>query len=435
MSSFYITEHQIPSQHVREYAHATANNQEDVLYLSVKQYTPKNNPNPQPGDVTIVGAHANAFAKELYEPLWEDVFARAAKHAWRIRSIWIADAANQGQSSVINENNLGNEPSWHDHSRDLLHLINVKRDEMPRPIIGVGHSMGGNQLYICIFHSSIDILTINSTFLALMHPRLITSLILLDPVIQEKSAEVDPSKPNPGNIAQLSTYRRTLWPSREAASESFKKSAFYKAWDARVLRKWVQYGLRDTPTSLHPDKQPPEVTLTTTPAQEVFTYLRPNYQAYGVNGKPVNRTTHADIDVTRAHNYPFYRSEAPNVYARLPELRPSLLYVFGETSVVSDAWRDDAKLARTGTGVGGSGGVAEGRVKGVTLSGVGHLIPMEAVERTADVMAEWIGSEIVRFKEEMKMQEEWRKKSLKERQQIDETWKKMIGGAPKRAKI
>ena len=38
--------------------------------------------------------------------------------------------------------------SWFDHSRDLLHLVNVKRDEMPRPIVGIGHSMGGAHLSV-----------------------------------------------------------------------------------------------------------------------------------------------------------------------------------------------------------------------------------------------------------------------------------------------
>lgn len=36
--------------------------------------------------------------------------------------------------------------NWYDHSRDLLHMVNHFRDEMPRPIIGVGHSMGCAQL-------------------------------------------------------------------------------------------------------------------------------------------------------------------------------------------------------------------------------------------------------------------------------------------------
>ncbi len=146
MTSFRIVEHKIPGQHVREYPNATANSQEDVLYLNVKQYIPLNNQQPEDGDVTIIGTHANAFPKECYEALWDDLLQQATKHGWRIRSIWIADVAHEGQSGLINEQSLGNDPSWHDQARDLLHLINVKREEMSRPIVGIGHSMGAAQL-------------------------------------------------------------------------------------------------------------------------------------------------------------------------------------------------------------------------------------------------------------------------------------------------
>jgi hypothetical protein len=146
MSGFKVVEHKIPAQHIREYSHATASSQEDQLFLHVKQYIPHSNPHPQPGDVTIIGAHANAFPKEIYEPLWDDLLAQSSSQGWRIRGIWMADVAHQGQSSILNEQLLGNEPSWFDHVRDLLYFINQKRDEMPRPIVGIGHSMGGNQL-------------------------------------------------------------------------------------------------------------------------------------------------------------------------------------------------------------------------------------------------------------------------------------------------
>ncbi|KAK5174463.1 uncharacterized protein LTR77_001543 [Saxophila tyrrhenica] len=417
MKGFKVVEHQIPTQHIREYTQATANTQEDVLYLQAKQYIPLSNPHPQRGDVTILAAHANALAKELYEPLWEDLLAQCERYRWRIRSIWITDVAHQGQSGVLNEHLLGNEPSWHDHVRDLLFMVNLKRTEMPRPIIGIGHSMGGNQL----------------THLSLMHPRLFSSLILLDPVIQERSAEIDPSPNAPPNLAQLSTFRRDLWPSRDDAAASFARSAFYKPWDPRVLEKWTQYGLRNGPTLLQPEAKSPQVTLTSTPGQEVFTYLRPNFQGFGVNGKPVDRSTHADLDPSRPNQYPFYRNEAPQIYARLPEVRPSVLYVFGSTSGVSSEKSDQAKVDRTGTGVGGSGGVAEGRVKGVTFEGVGHLIPMEAVEKTASTVADWVGTEMVRFRDEMEVWDAWQSKSLVQKQGIDETWKKMIGGRPRRA--
>jgi hypothetical protein len=67
-SKFRVVEHLIPCQHIREYAHATANEQEDVLHLAVKQYIPLDNPDPKPGDVTIIGGHANGFVKACNVP-------------------------------------------------------------------------------------------------------------------------------------------------------------------------------------------------------------------------------------------------------------------------------------------------------------------------------------------------------------------------------
>lgn len=85
--------------------------------------------------------------KELYEPLWDEILHRSKEQNFRIRSIWIADVACQGSSGVLNERLLGNDPGWHDHARDLLHLINLKRDQMSRPIMGIGHSFGASTLY------------------------------------------------------------------------------------------------------------------------------------------------------------------------------------------------------------------------------------------------------------------------------------------------
>ncbi|KIV79381.1 hypothetical protein PV11_06944 [Exophiala sideris] len=419
MSSFTIVEHQIPCQHVREYPRALAGSQEDVLHLAVKQYIPKDNPNPQPGDVTIIGAHANAFPKELYEPLWDDIHARSMKSGFRIRSIWIADVAHQGQSSVLNEKQLGNDPGWNDHPRDLLHMINTMRDQMPRPLIGIGHSMGGNHL-------------VN---LAYIHPRLLTTLVLIDPVIQIYSSVAPHAGPSP---ARLSTFRRDVWPSREEAAKSFKSSKFYQAWDPRVLDRWVKYGLRDMPTFIHPE-EPPKVTLTTPLHQEVFTFLRPNYEGYGQDGKPVNRKTHPDLNPTLPGTYPFYRSEGPQAYFRLEELRPSVLYIFGGKSDVGTPEACKAKMDHTGVGVGGSGGAPAGRVSSVLFEDIGHLIAMEAVDRTADHAAAWLGSEMkIWNQDEEEHNRVWGAKSLREKQTVDEQWKKTMGGPmrkPKKEKL
>lgn len=61
--AFIINEHSLPCQHLREYAHAISTSEAAVLRLAVKEYIPRENPNPAPGDVTIIGAHANGFTK------------------------------------------------------------------------------------------------------------------------------------------------------------------------------------------------------------------------------------------------------------------------------------------------------------------------------------------------------------------------------------
>lgn len=47
--------------------------------------------------------------QELYEALWDELYLRSKANGFRIRSIWIADAAHQNQSSVLNEEKLGND--------------------------------------------------------------------------------------------------------------------------------------------------------------------------------------------------------------------------------------------------------------------------------------------------------------------------------------
>jgi hypothetical protein len=47
--------------------------------------------------------------QELYEPLWEELYARSKDNGFKIRSIWIADNANQSASETLNEDLLGND--------------------------------------------------------------------------------------------------------------------------------------------------------------------------------------------------------------------------------------------------------------------------------------------------------------------------------------
>lgn len=107
MSHFNIREHTIRAQHTRERPAGAERDSENLLKLHVKQYIPKTNQDPTPGDVTIVGAHANGFPKECYEPFWDDLYESMRESGRSIRGIWIADIASQGQSGIMNEELLG----------------------------------------------------------------------------------------------------------------------------------------------------------------------------------------------------------------------------------------------------------------------------------------------------------------------------------------
>ncbi|KAM3512219.1 hypothetical protein MY11210_004137 [Beauveria gryllotalpidicola] len=391
-SVFDIKEHVIPGEHTREYARAKANSQEETLVLQVKQYTPKGNGAPQKGDLNIVGAHANGFPKELYEPLWEDLAKNLASKGVRIGSIWIADCAWQGQSGILNKDGLGDDPSWFDYSRDMLQMINHFR--MPRPLLGIAHSFGACAL----------------ANLALFHPRLFGSLVLIDPVIntQHPDAVADYMQP-----PSMSAKRRDVWPSRAAAAAAFQKSPFYQSWDPRVFDRWIAHGL----TQCAPDN--PQVTLATSKHQEVFTFARPSYHALTRDGKSIaDMDLVPDMDLTHGVLTPIYRPEPGLVFDRLPHLRPHVLWVFGGASYMSLEAMRDAKLKVTGTGIGGSGGVAAGRVTHVIGEGWGHLIPLEAPAFVAEAAAETAAETVKRWQVDELAYDAWTRKPLAEKSQI-----------------
>lgn len=298
-------------------------------------------------------------------------------------------------------------------------MINRFRSEMPMPFVGVGHSMGGCQL----------------ANLALIHPRLFSALVLLDPVIQENPTSGDGFElvVQTGYLpARMSTYRRDMWPSRAEAKAAFLKTAFYRAWDPRVFEAWLQHGLRDTPTALYPNEKG-KVTLTTTTHNEVTSFLRPV-----INPEETSYDIPADYR-ERHERAPFYRPEIPGVFYRLPFLRPSTMYVFGGTSSMSTPELQDKKLLNTGTGLGGSGGVKAGRAAKVSLDGIGHLVAMEAPKLCADAAAPWIGSALKIYEEEMAFYRKWTQRSELEKSTVPADWKKKIGPPlgkpPAKAKI
>ena len=429
-SVFTVREHVLSTQYITEYPGAALNNQEEDLKLHVKQYIPTGCEGKVPGAVTIIGTHGNGFLKELYEPFWEELYMVLKKQGQEIQSIWIADFANQGASGILNEHDLGNDPSWNDHARDLLHMVNHFRKEMPRPLVGVGHSMGANNL-------------VN---LSIMHPRLLSALVFIDPTVgkswAKRSTSSQQAQANPNFAARSSTFRRDKWPSRAEAAAAFRQSKFYQSWDPRVFDRWVQYGIRELPTAIYPtitnaeasSERGKPVTLSTTKHQEVFTFWRPNYNSpISPSGEiTVNRAYAPDLDPEAETVYPFYRPEASAAFERLPHLRPPTFCIFGENSPICPPKNRKAIMERTGTGIGGSGGVPEGKVKGYILPKGGHLMPMERVSELAEAAGGWLVEELERWKKgEEEWAKQWAAKSREEKTMVTEEWRFHIGGNPR----
>lgn len=266
-----------------------------------------------------------------------------------------------------------------------------------------------------------------------MHPRLLSSVILIDPPIMPAFST---GGFGPHLLAQMSAFRHDRWRSRAEAAASFKKSKFYQSWDERVFDRWIEYGLRDLPTALYPDYQHPQdpkdkpVTLTTTKHQEVFSFVRPhpNFEGQSPGGNStVNRQTHPDLQ--GASPFPFYRPESEIMFHNLAHIRPAVLFMFGGKSLLSNPEARDLKMKLTGTGAGGNGGAAQGRVQQVFFEHVGHLIPLEAVDECAQSAADFLALEVQRWqKEEAEFKKAWESRGKEERTTLTKEWEMHLGG-------
>lgn len=222
--------------------------------------------------------------------------------------------------------------------------------------------------------------------MSIIHPRLLSTLILFEPIIQ--------SSVDQGIVyAFHSDQRQDLWPSRAVAEAAYRRSKLHSTWDPRVLRLWLKYGLRSTPTALYPPTPSlPDgaVTLTTSKHQESWTYIRPYFDLLPLDGVKQDRERYPDVDAKLLSTHPFYRAEPSITLSTLPFLRPNVLYIFSKASPTSTSGMQDEMMKLTGIGVGGSGGVKEAKVERLILSDLGHLLTLEAPEKCAAVAADWL---------------------------------------------
>ncbi|KAK5169117.1 uncharacterized protein LTR77_006426 [Saxophila tyrrhenica] len=384
---FQIKSHQTQASHLRSYR-KSSRNENKPFTLDVKQYIPRNNLNPGEDDVTVVAAGGIGFPKECYEPLFAEILTRCNSRNLNVRGFWIADSASMGFSTVLNSGHLGSEVSWWDHSRDLLHLINTFHAEMPRPLVGLGHSMGAAQM----------------AYLSTLHPSLFTSLVLIEPVIYPE-----------GQVETTLTQMRYMlrrpeqWPSRAAAEKAIRKSPYYGSWDPRVLDRIVRHGLRERQSPKAGDiRKGPEGTPVRTVASkelEVAHIIRLNDRGVGMQGNEAitheDRRIIPDMDPT-CPSAPLYNPFTRQMFFLLPTLRPWVLYIDGESSPRATPENIQSRLETTGTGQGGSGGLRAGTIKHHFVKGGQHTIPLDMhLGEVACAAGTFIAEEMGRYRESL----------------------------------
>jgi pimeloyl-ACP methyl ester carboxylesterase len=224
-----------------------------------------------------------------------------------------------------------------------------------------------------------------------MHPRLFHSLILIEPVI------LDSVPPGP-NAAMMSSLRRDTFPSRAATEAQMRRNAFFKPFDPRALQAYFAHSLLD--------RSDGSVVLATPKAQEAWSYVRPNFHplpADTTTAEARNKERLLDPDLvpfSENSKAVFKRPECVVVMDAMPHLRPRTFFMFGDFSYINYEEAREKLVARTGTGRGGNGGVADGGVEVKVVDDAGHLCCFEKPTVMAADMAVWLDKEMARWRRE-----------------------------------
>ncbi|KAF7354807.1 Abhydrolase domain-containing protein mpaH [Mycena sanguinolenta] len=248
------------------------------LRLSAARYwDPSSETHDDPTAPTLVFTHATGAHKEQYEPTIQDLYNyNLAGPKTKIREVWTIDAPDHGDSAVLNEEALRDggrayHPvfGWDEYARGLHAFLaglgtGVDVDFSKRRLVLIGHSSGAVVVGMCLIRQS------TASSLALTYQPELKPEFLIMIEIMGMNTEVCAKMRE--ILTKGSANRRDIWPSRAEAYRLFTARAAYREWDDRVLRIFVEKGLRPLPTLEYPDKDKEGVTLKCTRKQETATY-------------------------------------------------------------------------------------------------------------------------------------------------------------------
>ncbi|KAF2104197.1 hypothetical protein NA57DRAFT_70414 [Rhizodiscina lignyota] len=407
-----VTKHMTTASNLRGYPRgAVSDFLPRPLRLAVKQFTPLNNISPSPGDVTLIVSGGICASKESFEPFFDALLSQSEKQnqdgkqdaAFRIRNIWIADPWNVAESYRLNEDLVGDEPHWLDHTRDLYHLINTFQSQLPPPIIGVGESWGAGHMIV----------------LSTWHPRLFAGILALEPALGPghplMGADFNtrvvnwpaPPKFFPGAMVSR---RPDRWATMDDAKRHLNKTPYYAQMDPRVREKAFAAELREVS-----DESSSYVTLATPKFVEAHHWGRGDPPLKGIPPYPPYE---APIPASRVVQG-FHILEGPMFHEASKHVPCPVHFVWGNKSFLSNV--PDFKESfyrRFGSAELAGGGMEKGQLTSTTVDGAGHAVSLIKPEETAEASVEWLNEMSRRWKEDW----EARKKGPPFEKKLSDDW-------------
>ncbi|KAL2829350.1 hypothetical protein BJY01DRAFT_227968 [Aspergillus pseudoustus] len=185
-------------------------------------------------------------------------------------------------------------------------------------------------------------------------------------------------------------------------------------WDLRCVQRYVQFGLREaSPPPLQDAGSgsgatiagAAAITLTTTKAQEAWTYLRYNHVDDEDDVAPKNAAGKSRRERDpKARIKPRVKTTSPRRPG--PRSPTSFSPISSPPSSTSSAARDKSTSPRAGarsfgrTGIGLGWGRALRTVQAEVIEKASHMVPLERVTETARLLAGWVEDQVRGFRGE-----------------------------------
>ncbi|KAG1737534.1 uncharacterized protein EDB91DRAFT_482024 [Suillus paluster] len=318
-----------------------------LLWNCVNRYVKKDHKaNVRTKGITLFLVQAVGFPMEM----WETTLCYLLAASGVIDEIWSWESVQHGDAALLNRQNLSGTFDWIDNTRDIANfLINYMPEEVETSALPVQlHRLPasiGESRQKCGFSSRTLVATGHSfggcsVALAALHfPALFSSMILIDAMIDTYLGYV---WENTQRMVGASLIRREQWPSREDALRSFKSSPVFSVWHPDVLQLYVDYGLYEDESGC--------VRLKTPPIQEALILATP-------------RTSRETWELMERLD------ENIELLWILPGSPSQEMFKEGKKQ---RAWRRPANSSN------------------IVIKSSGHLIPEEAPEELAQIMADFL---------------------------------------------